>query len=152
MIGARLRRDVAARAGGVCEYCLIDEADTVFGCQVDHIISLKHDGPTSADNLALACMTCNRAKGSDVGSVLVPGVPATFVRFYHPRRDLWAAHFKFSADGVEIVGKTDIGAATARILAFNVPERLLERAALRAAGRYPSAEALRTLSRTEPLR
>ena len=32
----RLRRQVAERAYHVCEYCLIHEDDTFWGCQVHH--------------------------------------------------------------------------------------------------------------------
>ena len=38
-VSAELRRLVAARANGVCEYCLIHETDTWLGCQIDHVIS-----------------------------------------------------------------------------------------------------------------
>jgi hypothetical protein len=55
-ISAELRRLVAARAEGLCEYCLIHEEDTFFGCEVDHIISEKHGGSTDAGNLAYACL------------------------------------------------------------------------------------------------
>jgi hypothetical protein len=64
-ISAALRRLVATRAEYLCEYCLIHEEDTFFGCEVDHIISEKHGGQTEADNLAYACAFCNRSKGSD---------------------------------------------------------------------------------------
>ncbi len=43
----------------LCEYCLIHEDDTFFGCEVDHIISQKHGGPTEPENLAYACLPCN---------------------------------------------------------------------------------------------
>jgi hypothetical protein len=43
-VSAELRRLVANRANHKCEYCLIHEEDTFFGCEVDHIISLKHGG------------------------------------------------------------------------------------------------------------
>lgn len=137
-IAARLRRDVRSRTGGVCEYCLIHERDTFFGCQIDHIIGEKHGGQTVLENLALACTICNRAKGSDVGSV----DPATleFVRFYNPRVDAWKDHFEIRGD--EIVAKSRIGDVTARLLGFNVAERRLERAALIATLRYPPPEAV----------
>ena len=61
-ISEALRQAVASRANFVCEYCLIAEADTFYGCEVDHIISLKHGGSTDLDNLAYACAMCNRAK------------------------------------------------------------------------------------------
>jgi len=54
-IGAGLRRQIARRAGQRCEYCLIHEEDTFFGCEVDHVVSRKHGGTTTLDNLAYAC-------------------------------------------------------------------------------------------------
>ena len=145
-IGAELRRLVVDRAEGLCEYCLIHEDDTVFGCHVDHVISLKHGGPTDAGNLAVACVFCNRAKGSDIGSVLQPLEPSSFVRLFHPRRDAWSAHFALDADGVTMVPLTDVGAVTVRLLGINQAERLLEREALAATGRYPSPAALRRMT------
>ena len=61
-----LRQMVVDRSDHLCEYCLIHENDTVLGCAIDHIISLKHSGPNPEDNLAYACVFCNRYKGSDV--------------------------------------------------------------------------------------
>jgi HNH endonuclease len=141
-ISARLRRQVAARAEHLCEYCLIHEDDTFFGCQVDHIISEKHGGPTHADNLAYACLFCNRNKGSDIGSVVSPLNTGSFSRFFNPRVDVWSEHFALDeSDGVGIRPLTQIGEVTARIFAFNNGERLLEREALRDVGRYPSLAA-----------
>ena len=51
-ITAELRRLVVARSEGICEYCLIAEDDTFYGCEADHIISEKHGGSTNPDNLA----------------------------------------------------------------------------------------------------
>ncbi len=144
-VGAAVRRLVAVRADFLCEYCLVHEDDTVFGCEVDHIISEKHSGATDAENLAYACAFCNRAKGSDIGSI-VPGT-GRFVRFFNPRTDRWAEHF--TLDGVTIVPLSDIGEVTSRILAFNDSDRLLERQTLQAVSRYPSAAAVaRMASRT----
>jgi hypothetical protein len=84
-VSAALRRLVAKRAAYLCEYCLLHEEDTFFGCEVDHIISEKHGGATVAANLAYACAFCNRAKGSDVGSLVWR--TGTFSRFFHPRTD-----------------------------------------------------------------
>lgn len=142
-ISPALRRLVATRAEYLCEYCLIHEEDTFFGCEVDHVISEKHGGQTEAVNLAHACGFCNRSKGSDIGSI-VQGT-GTVVRFFNPRTDLWAAHFVL--DGVTIVSLTDVGEVTSRILGFNNIERLFERQALQAIGRYPSAAALTRIMR-----
>jgi hypothetical protein len=90
-ISADLRRLVALRARGLCEYCLIHEADTYLGCQVDHVISEKHGGPTEADNLAYACTLCNRAGGSDIGSIA--SSTGELTRLFNPRTDRWLDHF-----------------------------------------------------------
>jgi hypothetical protein len=133
---------VVARAEGLCEYCLIHEGDTFFGCQVDHIISEKHGGATNSENLAYACLFCNRQKGSDVGSVLPH---RGFTRFFNPRTDRWTEHFSLAADGITVEPRTEIGEVTARILGINIEERLLEREALRTVGRYPSSVAERLI-------
>ena len=136
-INAALRQLVATRADFHCEYCLIHEEDTFFGCEVDHVISEKHGGQSEAENLAYACAFCNRSKGSDIGSITQR--TGAFVRFFNPRTDLWADHFALV--GVTIIALSDVGEVTARILDFNNSERLFERQALQVIGRYPSAAA-----------
>lgn len=138
-LSAELRRLVSARAGWLCEYCLVHTDDTFFGGHVDHILSQKHGGATDETNLALACSFCNRSKGSDIAS-LVPGTNE-LVRLFHPRTDRWHQHFRLDSDGVTILPLTPVGEATARLLGFNHDERLLERQALSQAGRYPSPAA-----------
>lgn len=131
-IPSDIRRQVYDRAGGACEYCLIHTLDTFLGCQVDHIVSEKHGGETTVANLALACVFCNRSKGSDVGSY--DRRTGGFVRFFNLRLDPWTDHFEFVGDRIEAV--TRIGQVTASILRFNAVERQLERRALAALGRY----------------
>jgi hypothetical protein len=130
-ISAELRQTVADRAKQLCEYCLIAEADTFYGCEVDHIISIKHGGSTEPDNLAYACVLCNRAKGSDIGSISTTG---EFTRFFNPRNDSWAEHFRLK--GAKIEPLTTIGEVTARILGFNESARIYEREELIRFGRY----------------
>ena len=114
-IGVELRRQVVARSEELCEYCLIAEADTFYGC--------------------------NQAKGSDIGSIHWDA--NEFVRFYNPRTDRWADHFELV--GSRIDGLTPIGLVTARILGFNTGERVLERQTLQSVGRYPSPAAMRRM-------
>ncbi|MEA2085071.1 MAG: HNH endonuclease [Thermodesulfobacteriota bacterium] len=91
---AEIRQLVAERAGRRCEYCLIHEDDTFLGCEVDHIISKKHGGSNEPENLAYACLFCNRHKGTDIGSIH----PNTgkLTRFYNPRKDRWGKHFQLT--------------------------------------------------------
>jgi hypothetical protein len=142
-VSAELRRLVLIRAEGLCEYCLVHEEDTYFGCQIDHIVSEKHNGPTNASNLAYACLLCNIHKGSDVGG-FVPGTK-NLVRFFNPRLDNWNEHFVLDREGVVILPLTAVAKATAFILRFNDEERLTERANLLGLGRYPTPAAQRRM-------
>jgi HNH endonuclease len=141
-ISQDLRRLVIARSDRLCEYCLIHSDDTVLGCAVDHIISLKHGGATNADNLAHACVFCNRYKGSDIGSIIWQ--TQEFIRFYNPRRDFWGEHFQLRMNTID--PKSSIGEVTARILGFNDRDRLLERQILIDRGCYPHPSALPRMS------
>lgn len=143
-ISARLRRMVESRAGHVCEYCLIHANDVFVGCQVDHIISEKHGGPTVSVNLAFACSYCNRQKGSDVGSI--DKVTGQFIRLFNPRTDVWSEHFRLV--GVRIVWRTPMGEATVRLLKLNAALRIEEREALKRHGKYPSSEAMKRIKKT----
>lgn len=68
-ISAELRKLVIQRASGCCEYCRIHQDFSIYTHEVDHIIAVKHGGETSADNLALSCLSCNRHKGSDFATI-----------------------------------------------------------------------------------
>jgi hypothetical protein len=142
-ISQELRRMVAKRADFLCEYCLISESDRSSRYQVEHIISLKHGGSTTADNLAYSCVFCNLNKGTDLGSIVWR--TGELVRFFNPRRDFWGEHFRLDDNAIQPL--TDIGEVTARILDFNNDERILERQELIAVGRYPSASALRRINK-----
>ncbi|MEO8050319.1 MAG: HNH endonuclease [Acidobacteriota bacterium] len=132
-ISDALRSEVADRAKHRCEYCLIHENDTGFRLQVDHIISRKHGGLSVLENLAYACVICNRRKGSDVASV--DERSGEIVRLFHPRQDRSADHFELDTNTIRAA--SDAGTATAALLRFNAPERLAERGLLQALGRYP---------------
>ncbi len=96
-IPVALRELVRARAKSLCEYCLIREEDTYFGCQIDHILSEKHGGSTQESNLAYACSYCNRNKGSDIGSIVWEA--QQFSRFFNPRVDqIWYVKIKDTSE------------------------------------------------------
>lgn len=140
-IPEQLRQDVRERALLLCEYCLLREEDGFRAFHVDHVISVKHLGPTAEHNLCLACAHCNRAKGSDIATVL----NGRFVRLYNPRIECWNDHFVL--DGPVIKARNRIGAATIQVLGMNEPDRVEKRSLLIQAGYYPSPEALRLMSR-----
>ena len=48
-IPTSLAAQVRERAAGRCEYCLVPEAFMLNWHEVDHIVSIKHDGPTTLE-------------------------------------------------------------------------------------------------------
>ena len=133
-VGAALRTEVARRANYRCEYCLIHDDDAGFPHQVDHVISRKHGGSSTADNLAYACVFCNRRKGSDIASI----DPETgrAIPLFNPRHDRWSDHFQIEAEFIKPL--TAVGSATIQLLRLNTSERLSERRLLQILGTYPS--------------
>jgi 5-methylcytosine-specific restriction endonuclease McrA len=67
-VSAALRRSVIERAKGACEYCQLHQDFSIYTHEVDHVTATKHGGKTILENLALACLPCNRRKGSDLTS------------------------------------------------------------------------------------
>ena len=128
-----LRQQVIERAQGRCEYCFIHQQDSLYTHEVDHIIPEKHRGATSADNLCLACLDCNRHKGSDFAS-FDPESEAIALLF-NPREQEWQDHFHL--EGARIVPRTAEGRVTVFVLKLNDELRLRARQALIEAGRYP---------------
>ena len=124
-ISETLRQLVEERADGRCEYCHLPQTARLFRFPVDHIIALKHGGPTTESNLALACLTCNLHKGSDIASF----DPATgeLTLLYNPRKQQWESHFELDWATGRIHGKTPEGRATVQLLRMNHPERIEER-------------------------
>jgi 5-methylcytosine-specific restriction endonuclease McrA len=127
-ISVDLRKRAAERAVNSCEDCLIP---ILFGLttpyHIDHIISEKHGGSTTLENLALSCPTCNFYKGSDISSYL-----AAFdvgVNLYHPRKDEWSNHFTLTDNG-NLVSKSNIATATIKLLHLNDPNQIELRALL----------------------
>ncbi|MDJ0674511.1 MAG: HNH endonuclease signature motif containing protein [Calothrix sp. MO_167.B42] len=131
-ISVELRKLVIKRASKRCEYCLIHQDFSIYTHEIDHIIAVKHGGETTADNLALSCLSCNRYKGSDFATI--DQFTKEIVPLFNPRCQVWDEHFYI--ENARIEGKTLIGQGTARLLKFNVPNRVLERQVLMSQGLY----------------
>lgn len=131
-IPVALRRLVIERAEGKCEYCLMPQSASAFEHEPDHIVPIQHGGETKADNLALACLRCNRRKGPNVGS-FDPETGA-LVQFYNPRSQTWKEHFRL--DGAIIQPLTPEARVTVKIMQLNNEQRVEERERLIALGLY----------------
>src|SRR5438874_8874034 len=89
-------------------------------------VARRHGGQTVLENLALACLHCNRHKGPNIAG-MDPNT-GDLVRLFHPRTDLWEGHFGWT--GSALTGKTAIGRAAIHVLAINDPDFLAVREAL----------------------
>jgi 5-methylcytosine-specific restriction endonuclease McrA len=128
-IPSSLRAATIEQAEKRCEYCQQpdDRELNVYSHEVDHVTARKHGGETEAGNLAYACFTCNRHKGTDLASIDPHTGKVT--QLFNPRTQRWRRHFQLCADGV-ILPRTAVGRATVALLRVNTPVRVQIRAAL----------------------
>lgn len=115
-----LSQQVAHRAAHRCEYCQLPAEFHPAPFQVDHIIARQHGGDSSLNNLALACIHCNRYKGPNIAGM--DPLSETLQPLFHPRRQIWEEHFRW--EHALLVGRTAIGRATIRTLQCNAEDML----------------------------
>ncbi|MFQ5594258.1 MAG: HNH endonuclease [Anaerolineae bacterium] len=132
-IPARLRRLVITRANNRCEYCGLSQQGQVATFHVDHVVPLDADGPTTAENLALACVSCSLHKSAR--QTAIDPQSGESVPLYNPRQDSW--HEDFHWAGARVVGKTATGRATIAALKMNRPLILAIREEEAMVGRHP---------------
>jgi hypothetical protein len=130
-----LRRLVRARAKGRCEYCQTSEWLSGLPCEIDHIVPRAKGGPTTADNLCLACASCNGYKRATTHAV--DPESGEEVAIFNPRRQRWDEHFAWSEDGTRIVGLTACGRATVVALKLNHPLAVAARSIWVSIGLHP---------------
>jgi hypothetical protein len=111
-----LRQEVIGRAHGCCEYCQTQQV-IVVSMAIDHIVPQSAGGETTLDNLCLICVGCNGFK-LDFQTGIDPDTGEETTLF-SPRVQSWRDHFRWSDDGLEIVGLTSVGRATIVRLRMN---------------------------------
>ena len=135
---ADLRREVAARAGGSCEYCRTQERFSCDPLTVDHIIPRALDGPTQSDNLAFSCFGCNQHKA--LSTTAIDPINGEQVRLFDPRREAWEGHFTWNNDFTMVLGLSGTGRATIVALQLNRPGLVNLRRVLYAIKEHPQRE------------
>jgi hypothetical protein len=103
--------------------------------EIEHIVPRAKRGSDAISNLWLSCRLCNNYKGTRIDG-LDPR-SGRRDRLYNPRRQRWSDHFKWSDDGLKIVGLTPRGRATAIAFQLNNVIAVLVRAEWIAAGWHP---------------
>jgi len=133
-----LRQQVAAQARYRCGYCLTSEMIVGMPMEIDHIIPQSLGGPTEEANLWLACSLCNDHKSNRIAFLdLLTG---EVVRLFDPRRQVWRAHFAWTAENDRIISLTSTGRATIAALHLNRPSLVRARQAWVSAGWYPPTD------------
>ena len=134
MIDTALQRLVRERAKDRCEYCRFSEALAEAPFHLDHVVARQHGGPTSFENLALACCFCNRYKGTNLSGV--DPASGRVVLLYHPRRYIWEEHFRWQ--GAMLLGLTENARATIEVLKLNRADAIAVRQMIMREGVYPA--------------
>jgi hypothetical protein len=109
-IPADVDRRVRETAGNRCGYCLSPKHLVMGRLQIEHIIPLAGGGSNDESNLWLSCQICNNHK-SDKMRATDPETGES-VTLFNPRIQAWADHFRWSDDGIRIIGLTSVGRAT----------------------------------------
>ena len=130
-----IQQQVRERADGLCEYCHTIEKWQYVLFTIDHVTPLSQGGDDTLENLALACLHCNRHKWDR--TVGIDPITNLTHRLFNPRSDLWNTHFIWSAAGTTIIGLTALGRATIEQLNLNRPRIVNIRLADVTIGRHP---------------
>ena len=136
-VAVGVRQQVYERAKGKCEYCQTQQKLVVV-MQIDHIMPLAAGGATAMANLCLSCVSCNSSKRDyQFGIDPASGLEA---RLFHPRRQRWTSHFRWSEDGRRIIGLTATGRATVHRLNMNRNAMVVARGEWVSMGKHPPAQ------------
>ncbi|HAZ45309.1 MAG TPA: HNH endonuclease [Cyanobacteria bacterium UBA11369] len=102
-----IRRIVAARAFGYCEYCRCSNQFAIESFTVEHIKPRRASGETVLENLAWSCSGCNGHKYAKTQA----SDPETGekIALYNPRQQVWSEHFSWSDDFTKVIGITSCG-------------------------------------------
>jgi hypothetical protein len=133
-ISPSLHEEVVLRAGNRYEYCRLSQLGQEAAFHIDHVVPRAAGGPTVAENLALACVSCSLRKWAKQTAPDPESGEA--VPLFNPRTQVWAEHFRW--EGERIVPLTPTGRATVAALALNRPLILVIRQEETARGRHPA--------------
>jgi hypothetical protein len=109
-IPTEVDRRVREAARHRCGYCLSPQRLVMARLEIEHIIPVARGGLSDEANLWLSCPLCNRAKSDRTTAI----DPETLVEvpLFNPRLQRWSEHFRWTADGLRIVGLSPTGRAT----------------------------------------
>ena len=131
----RVRKDAHER----CGYCLSPQRLVMERLEIEHIIPRAKGGTSDESNLWLSCPLCNRFKADRI-SARDPETEAV-APLFNPRTQRWSEHFRWSEDGLRMIGLTPTGRATVGALHLDDdPDALIVRAYWVLAGWHPPTD------------
>ena len=128
----RVRRDAKNR----CGYCLSPQQYMMGRLHIEHIIAVAEGGTDDEENLWMACSICNGHKSDKIDEI--DPVTGERIPLFNPRTQKWFEHFKWSDDGLQVIGLTPTGRAT--VIALHLDrdvDALVTRAAWVSVGWHP---------------
>lgn len=135
-VGRRVREAARHR----CGYCLSPQRLVMARLEIEHILPVSRGGPTEEWNLWLSCPLCNRHKADRVSAA--DPESGQQVPLFNPRAQKWAEHFRWSPDGIRVIGLTPTGRATVAALHLDDdPDALVVRTYWVLAGWHPPGDA-----------
>jgi hypothetical protein len=132
-ISRALHDQVVLRARNRCEYCQLSQLGQEAAFHLDHVTPRAAGGPTTADNLALACVSCSLRKWAK--QTAIDPDTGKEVPLFNPRTQAWSEHFRWV--GERVVPLTSTGRATVAALALNRAMIVAIRQEETARGRHP---------------
>jgi hypothetical protein len=132
-VSPALYQRIAKRARHRCECCGLSQHGQEARFHAAHVVPRTAGGPTTPENLALACASCSLRKGAKQ-TALNPD-SGEEVPLFNPRTQVWTEHFRWEA--ARIVSLSATGSATAAALAMNRPLIIAIREEEAARGRHP---------------
>src|SRR6476620_667815 len=101
-VSVEVCRRVREAAKNRCGYCLSPQHLVMARLEIEHVIPVAKGGSSDEANLWLSCPLCNGAKGDRVTAT--DPESGVEVSLFHPRNEVWPVHFKWSDDGIRIIG------------------------------------------------
>ena len=143
MAGTYIPVDVAQRVRTAtrnrCGYCLSPQHLVMARLEIEHIIPRAKGGISGEANLWLSCPICNRYK-ADLTQARNPET-GQLMPLFNPRLQNWFEHFRWSPDGLRILGLTATGRATVAALHLaDDPDAIEVRSYWVLAGWHPPTE------------
>lgn len=117
LIPRSVRVAVFEAASDCREYCLCQAKFSPSPFSIEHVVPRTKGGSNGFGNLAMACMGCNGHKHAH--QQYTDPLSGEVTRLFHPRRDSWSEHFRWSEDYAYVIGITPIGRATVARLHLN---------------------------------